>query len=188
MRRLCVGRKQIAKSLNRQLRICPHHTPERACWSCPSLFQNTRTCTRAFPTSLCGIQKLLIHQECAWCPTKDGRLETHWIGTLFSRIATVHKSIAYILCTSRCSISTSINTAKRWIQALWLLRTKQTRTYSPSTGTWHHHHGHMASILDGQREETHGSGHLWSNFVGVASVREGRGMLPRGIPTLAHLV
>jgi len=46
----------------------------------------------------------------------------------------------------------------------------------------------MASILDGQREETHGSGHLWSNFVGVASVREGRGMLPRGIPTLAHLV
>jgi hypothetical protein len=49
-------------------------------------------------------------------------------------------------------------------------------------------HGHMAAILDGQREETQGSGHLGSNFVGVASVREGRGMLPRGMPTLAHLV
>jgi hypothetical protein len=49
-------------------------------------------------------------------------------------------------------------------------------------------HGHMAQILDGQREETQGSGHLGSNFVGVASVREGRGMLPRGMPTLAHLV
>jgi hypothetical protein len=49
-------------------------------------------------------------------------------------------------------------------------------------------HGHMATILDGQREEIQGSGHLGSNFVGVASVREGRGMLPRGMPTLAHLV
>ena len=49
-------------------------------------------------------------------------------------------------------------------------------------------HGHMATILDGNREETHGSGHLGSNFVGVASVREGRGMLPRGKPMLAHLV
>ena len=49
-------------------------------------------------------------------------------------------------------------------------------------------HGHMTSILDGQREETHGSGHLGSNFVGVASVREGRGMLPRGMPSLQHLV
>jgi hypothetical protein len=49
-------------------------------------------------------------------------------------------------------------------------------------------HGHMAAILDGQREETQGSGHLGPNFVGVASVREGRGMLPRGMPTLAHLV
>jgi hypothetical protein len=49
-------------------------------------------------------------------------------------------------------------------------------------------HGHMASILDGSREETQGSGHLGPNFVGVASVREGRGMLPRGMPTLAHLV
>jgi hypothetical protein len=49
-------------------------------------------------------------------------------------------------------------------------------------------HGHMASILDGNREETQGSGHLGPNFVGVASVREGRGMLPRGMPTLAHLV
>ena len=48
-------------------------------------------------------------------------------------------------------------------------------------------HGHMTSILDGQREETHGSGHLGSNFVGVASVREGRGMLPRGMPSLQHL-
>ena len=49
-------------------------------------------------------------------------------------------------------------------------------------------HGHMTSILDGQREETHGSGHLGSNFVGIASVREGRGMLPRGMPSLQHLV
>jgi len=49
-------------------------------------------------------------------------------------------------------------------------------------------HGHMAAILDGQRAETQGSGHLGSNFVGVASVREGRGMLPRGMPTLAHFV
>ena len=49
-------------------------------------------------------------------------------------------------------------------------------------------HGHMTSILDGQREETHGSGHLGSNFVGVASVREGRGILPRGMPSLHHLV
>ena len=48
--------------------------------------------------------------------------------------------------------------------------------------------GHMTSIWDGNREETHGSGHLGSNFVGVASVREGRGMLPRGKPMLAHLV
>ena len=49
-------------------------------------------------------------------------------------------------------------------------------------------HGHMTSILDGQREETNGNGHLGSNFVGVASVREGRGMLPRGMPSLQHLV
>ncbi len=49
-------------------------------------------------------------------------------------------------------------------------------------------HGHMAVILDGQREETQGSGHLGPNFVGVSSVREGSGMLPRGLPTLAHLV
>ena len=49
-------------------------------------------------------------------------------------------------------------------------------------------HGHMTTILDGQREETQGSGHLGPNFVGVASVREGRGMMPRGQPTLAHLV
>ena len=46
----------------------------------------------------------------------------------------------------------------------------------------------MASILDGQREEKHGSGHLGSNFVGVASVRKGSGMLPRGMPSLQHLV
>jgi hypothetical protein len=49
-------------------------------------------------------------------------------------------------------------------------------------------HGHMASIIDGNREETQGSGHLGPNFVGVASVREGRSMLPRGMHTLAHLV
>jgi hypothetical protein len=48
--------------------------------------------------------------------------------------------------------------------------------------------GHMASILHGHREETQGSGHLGANFVGVASVREGRGMMPKGMPTLAHLV
>jgi hypothetical protein len=48
--------------------------------------------------------------------------------------------------------------------------------------------GHMASILNGHREETQGSGHLGANFVGVASVREGRGMMPKGLPTLAHLV
>ena len=40
-------------------------------------------------------------------------------------------------------------------------------------------HGHFATINDkGLREEVQGSGHLGSNFVGVASVREGRGMLP----------
>jgi hypothetical protein len=48
--------------------------------------------------------------------------------------------------------------------------------------------GHMTTIRDGNREKIHGSGHLGSNFVGVASVREGRGMLPRGKPMLAHLV
>jgi len=48
--------------------------------------------------------------------------------------------------------------------------------------------GHMATILDGHKEEIQGSGHLGPNFVGVASVREGRGMMPRGMPTLAHLV
>jgi hypothetical protein len=41
-------------------------------------------------------------------------------------------------------------------------------------------HGHMATLLDGQREETQGSGHLGPNFVGVASVREERGMMQRG--------
>ena len=50
-----------------------------------SLFQNTRTCTRAFPTPLCGIQKLLINPECVWYPTKEGT-PTPWIGTLLSRI------------------------------------------------------------------------------------------------------
>jgi hypothetical protein len=49
-------------------------------------------------------------------------------------------------------------------------------------------HGHMAAILDGQRKETQGSGHLGPNFVGVASVREGSGLLPCGMPMLAHLV
>ena len=50
-------------------------------------------------------------------------------------------------------------------------------------------HGHFATINDkGLREEVQGSGHLGSNFVGVASVREGRGMLPRGMPSLTHLV
>ena len=49
-------------------------------------------------------------------------------------------------------------------------------------------HGHMASIVDGHREETQGSGHLGPNFVGVASVREGRGIIPRGMPMLQHLV
>ena len=50
-------------------------------------------------------------------------------------------------------------------------------------------HGHMTSISDkGQREETQGSGHLGPAFIGVASVREGRGLIPRGMPTLQHLV
>jgi hypothetical protein len=49
-------------------------------------------------------------------------------------------------------------------------------------------HGHMATFLDGHKEETQGSGHLGPNFVGVASVREGRGMMPRGMPSLTHLV
>lgn len=49
-------------------------------------------------------------------------------------------------------------------------------------------HGHMTTILDGHREEVQGSGHLGPNFVGVASVREGRGLMPRGKPMLAHLV
>ena len=50
-------------------------------------------------------------------------------------------------------------------------------------------HGHMTSISDkGQREETQGSGHLGPAFIGVASVREGRGLIPRGMPALQHLV
>jgi hypothetical protein len=49
-------------------------------------------------------------------------------------------------------------------------------------------HGHMATFLDGHKEEMQGSGHLGPNFVGVASVREGRGMMPRGMPSLTHLV
>ena len=49
--------------------------------------------------------------------------------------------------------------------------------------------GHYAAInKQGQREEMTGSGHLGPNFVGVASVREGRGMLPRGMPSLVHQV
>ena len=49
--------------------------------------------------------------------------------------------------------------------------------------------GHYTTInKQGQREEMTGSGHLGANFVGVASVREGRGMLPRGMPTLMHQV
>lgn len=48
--------------------------------------------------------------------------------------------------------------------------------------------GHMGTILDGQREELQGSGHLGPNYVGVAAVREGRGMMPRGMPGNVHLV
>ena len=49
-------------------------------------------------------------------------------------------------------------------------------------------HGHFATINEkGMREEITGSGHLGPNFVGVASVREGRGLLPRGMPQLVHL-
>ena len=54
---------------------------------------------------------------------------------------------------------------------------------------WYSFAGHYAAInKQGQREEMTGSGHLGPNFVGVASVREGRGMLPRGMPTLMHQV
>ena len=49
-------------------------------------------------------------------------------------------------------------------------------------------HGHFATINEkGMREEITGSGHLGPNFVGVASVREGRGLLPRGMPQMVHL-
>lgn len=46
--------------------------------------------------------------------------------------------------------------------------------------------GHMATILNGHKEEMQGSGHLGTNFVGVASVREGRGLMPKGMPALVH--
>ena len=53
-------------------------------------------------------------------------------------------------------------------------------------------HGHMVIIQsNGKREDTQGSGHLGPSFVGVASVREGRGLLggvPRGMPALQHMV
>ena len=50
-------------------------------------------------------------------------------------------------------------------------------------------HGHFATINEkGLREEVTGSGHLGANYVGVASIREGRGMIPRGVPTMQHLV
>ena len=49
--------------------------------------------------------------------------------------------------------------------------------------------GHYAVInKQGIREEMTGSGHLGANFVGVASVREGRGIIPRGMPSLVHAV
>ena len=53
-----------------------------------------------------------------------------------------------------------------------------------------HEHIRMYVLINkqGVREEMTGSGHLGANFVGVASVREGRGMLPRGMPTLMHQV
>ena len=53
-------------------------------------------------------------------------------------------------------------------------------------------HGHLGVITStGKREDTQGSGHLGPSFVGVASVREGRGLLggvPRGMPALQHMV
>ena len=53
-------------------------------------------------------------------------------------------------------------------------------------------HGHLGVISkDGKAEYTQGSGHLGPSFVGVASVREGRGLMggvPRSMPALQHLV
>eukprot|EP00961_Rhodomonas_salina_P090517 1218111-Rhodomonas_salina.1 len=37
-------------------------------------------------------------------------------------------------------------------------------------------------------EEIHGSGHLGPSYVGVASVREGKGVLPQGAARLQRLV
>ena len=49
-------------------------------------------------------------------------------------------------------------------------------------------HGQM-NIVDGlAREEVMGSGHLGPSFVGVASVREGRGQLVRGPPKPVHIM
>ena len=49
-------------------------------------------------------------------------------------------------------------------------------------------HGQM-NIVDGfAREEIMGSGHLGPSFVGVASVREGRGQLVRGPPKPVHIM
>lgn len=49
-------------------------------------------------------------------------------------------------------------------------------------------HGQM-NIVDGfAREEIMGSGHLGPSFVGVASVREGRGQIVRGPPKPVHIM
>lgn len=54
---------------------------------------------------------------------------------------------------------------------------------------WFSFAGYFASISpNGLRQETQNSGHLGSTFVGCASVRNGRGLLVTGKPSLTHNV
>ena len=49
--------------------------------------------------------------------------------------------------------------------------------------------GYFASISpNGQRQETQNSGHLGATYVGCSSVRNGRGLLVTGKPSLTHNV
>ena len=49
--------------------------------------------------------------------------------------------------------------------------------------------GYFASIgPSGQRQETQNSGHLGATYVGCSSVRNGRGLLVTGKPSLTHIV
>ena len=49
-------------------------------------------------------------------------------------------------------------------------------------------HGQM-NIIDGiTREDIMGSGHLGPSYVGVASIREGRGQMVRGPPKPVHIM